>query len=256
MLFGIPYNDMIYIENGVHKCKEEYKWMRQLAKPPVLGCGFQLSGGEEQENADGELIKTGLAGYAKNVCNVEMSLELSHKAVALYRDEYKEVKDFWPGLERAAIQVIKTRSPIRFKKLNLDFLGKTFRIQLPSGRFLHYIRPRVEKREFRGELKDTIVFEGKGIQGAWGMQTTYGGKLTENAVQAVARDILLEGMKLADKAGLKICGHVHDEIVVLAPENDEKPLDKLMLCMRTSPAWAADLPLGCSGFESKRYRKD
>jgi DNA polymerase bacteriophage-type len=255
-LFKIPYKDMIYIDkNGVHKCKEEYKDLRQLAKPPVLGCGFQLSGGEEVINEDGEKVKTGLAGYAKNVCNVDMDIELSNKAVRLYRQKNKEVTDFWPNLEDAAIQVIRSKRKITLRKLVLDMHGQTFRIQLPSGRYLHYIRPRVVQREFRGNAKDTIVFEGLENK-VWGEQTTYGGKLTENCVQAVARDILLEGMKLADKRGLAICGHFHDEIAALVEDSDEKALDILRSSMRQYPAWAKELTfLRAEGFETQRYRK-
>jgi DNA polymerase bacteriophage-type len=253
-LYKIPYKDMIYLgKNGEHKCKEEYKDIRQLSKPPVLGCGFGLSGGEESTNKDGDAILTGMMGYAKNQCGVDMPKELAHKAVGIYRSKHPEVPDFWYNLEEAAIDCIKTKRRIKLRKIVLDMHGQAFRIQLPSGRFLHYIRPKIRKTEFRGKDRDEITFEGIGNH-HWVRLGTYGGKLCENVVQAIARDILLNGMKNADKAGLKICGHTHDEILVLAKKSDSV-LDILRSSMIASPEWAKDLPLGAEGFETIRYRK-
>jgi DNA polymerase len=258
-LFGIPYESMIYIDkNGKHKCKEEFKDIRQLSKPPVLGCGFQLSGGEESVNEDGDEIRTGLFGYAKQQCNVDMPKELAHKAVGIYRERHSEVKDFWWNIEEAAIAAIKNRKTVKLRSLELDVLGKTFRIKLPSGRYLHYINPRVEKRESKWGVKDTILFDGFSSTSknkSWMEQQTYGGRLTENVVQAIARDILLEALKLSDKIGFRLVGHCHDEIIALKHKNSELGLEKLIECMSKSPVWAKNIPLGADGFISKRYRK-
>jgi len=255
LLYKIPYEQMIVIVNGVHKCRPEYKDMRQNAKPPVLGCGFGLSGGELYINKDGDELRGGLWGYAKHVCNVDMPKDLAHKAVGLYQGKYPEVVDFWYDIEDAAIDCVRSRRTITLKKVVLDCHGKTFRIKLPSGRFLHYIRPQIKTVEKFGKMRDVLTFEGIGANHHWCRQETYGGKLTENVVQAIARDILLEGMFNSDAAGQRICGLFHDELAVLAPASDTKALEILRSSMVKSPAWAKDLPLGAEGFETIRYRK-
>jgi len=90
----------------------------------------------------------------------------------------------------------------------------------------------------------------------WERINTRGGALTENLCQAIARDILVHGMQLAEENGMPVIAHVHDEIISEVSECNSAGIERLIKCMSTPPKWALDLPLAAAGFESKYYRKD
>jgi DNA polymerase len=90
----------------------------------------------------------------------------------------------------------------------------------------------------------------------WETIETYGGKLVENVVQAVARDVLASGMFRAEAAGYAVCLHVHDELITETPDTDEYSVDELSRIMSTNPGWSLGLPLAAAGFETRRYKKD
>lgn len=111
-------------------------------------------------------------------------------------------------------------------------------VRLPSGCRLAYVKPKLGENRFGGTA---ITHEGIATGRKWGQLETYGGKLTENIVQAVARDLLTFGMHQVDRAGHRIVMHVHDEICEL---------------MATVPDWAAGLPLAADGYSCEFYQKD
>ena len=233
------------------------KTRRTNSKPATLGCGFGLGGGDEYETKDHDVVKGGLWGYAWNM-GVKLTKEEAHKSVQVFRESYPEVVSFWYDLEALVLSAIRTPGTVHaIGQVSIQCFGdKMLRIMLPSGRGLHYIRPRIEKTEVHGRVKDGITVEGKDQKThKWGRIKTYGGKLTENIVQAIARDVLLNGMLLADERGLQIVGHVHDEIICEVPE-EQDALPLLRECMMTSPPWASDLLLGAEGYEAQVYRKD
>jgi DNA polymerase bacteriophage-type len=153
------------------------------------------------------------------------------------------------------------------------------RLRLPSGRHLHYLQAWIAQEEYTirkgpkaGQKRMGEVIYYAGIEhsetqnedgsaarkkAVWVPNTkTYGGKLTENIVQAISRDLLVNAMLLADSKGLEIFGVFHDEIAVEADEKQEKVLDTLRECMVEIPDWAPGLLLGAEGYEAKVYRKD
>lgn len=275
---------------------------RQNSKPAVLGAGYGLGGGEMFINENGDEVRGGLWGYAKQVCGVDMPKELAHKAVAIFRESYPEVVQMWTDLEEAFKQVLmkggcievgkvtwdkKQRKWVphwtegkqcilKFTRRRMEGGGWMVRMQLPSGRALHYLNATLEEEE-RTSKKDghpytvqTIYYDGiehsatTGADGAqakkrhiWGRTKTYGGKLVENAVQAISRDLLLNGMFLADEMGFHIWGLFHDE---LACEEDDDPMEGLTLadliwCMSEVPEWAPGLILGADGYDGLFYKK-
>lgn len=123
-------------------------------------------------------------------------------------------------------------------------------IELPSVRRLAYVKPRLGENRFGGT---SILYEGTSTGRKWGTLETYGGKLTENIVQAIARDLLVYGMHRVSEAGHRIVMHVHDEIVV---ETTTAAVDEICDLMTTAPDWAAGLPLAADGYECEFYRKD
>ena len=280
---------------------EELTDDRQNSKPAVLGGGFGLGGGELFINENHDEVRGGMWGYAKNVCGVDMPKELAHKAVKIFRDSYLEVVQFWTDLEEAFKQVLKRGGVIKvgevtwdkeshewvkhktclgcvisFRRISMEGGGYMIRMELPSGRALHYLNATIEeekrtsKRTGNQYTAYTIFYDGiehSATQGAdgsqekkrhkWGRVKTYGGKICENAVQAIARDILLNGMFLADEIGFHLWGLFHDE---LACEEDEDGFDVLRLedlvwCMAQVPIWAPGLLLGAEGYSGPVYRK-
>lgn len=231
---------------------------RTLAKPGVLGCGYMLGAGEEKENKKtGEMEATGLLGYARNM-RVDMTPEQSAKAVKVFRETFRDVVNFWYALDKAARRCIKTRRPQRVGLLRFDISGPFMRIRLPSGRHLHYKSPRIESRRTPwGDMRPTITYEGVTDKGHWGRIPTHPGKITENIVQAVARDVLGHGIVLAKRKRLDVRLHVHDQIVALIEtELAEQGLKVLNACMSKVPKWAPGLLLASEGNISRVFMKD
>lgn len=239
--------------------KKEYTPFRTLAKAPVLGCGYRLGPGQiYTDDKTGEKDATGLLGYAWSM-GIDMTPAQSEEAVAIWREAYKKVVHFWYELEDASKECVQLRRPTKCGPVKFYFDQPFLRMELPSGRSLSYLRPRVEMVETPwGEERPTLTYEGQvGNTVTWGRVPTHGGKLVENICQAVARDVLAHGMLLAHQAGLDIRMHVHDEVVVCSPvDKAEEQLGTLIACMETVPHWAEGLPLGAEGYISKCFIKD
>lgn len=222
-------------------------------------CGYMLGAGEERVNhKTGEKEATGLLGYAWNMQVTEFTAEQSKLSVDTFRREFEEVKDYWYGIERAAKKCIRTGKRVDFGRVYFDRKGPFMRMGLPSGRHLHYCRPRIEDVKMPwGETKASITYESLNDRKQWVRESTHPGKLTENADQAIARDLLAHGMKLADRRGIDLRIHVHDQLVGLVKEDEaEEKLRVLIECMEDQPPWADGLPLGSNGFISKVFMKD
>lgn len=139
--------------------------------------------------------------------------------------------------------------------------GRTMQLWLPSGRAIHYHGVRWEKRTFPTEYirPDGTVGVKNVTREAWFYDDpkspkrigTYGGRMVENATQAIARDIMAEALVRLDKAGYKTALHVHDEIVI----EGKHDVEEVAAIMCEQPAWATGLPINAEGFNSERYRK-
>jgi len=233
---------------------------RTIAKPGVLGCGYMLGAGKTYEDlATGEIEATGLLGYAWGMGVKHFTLEESELSVQTFRREFKEVKTYWYAIQDAAMKCIRTGRPVPLDQINFDMKGPYLRIKLPSGRYLHYKSPKIEKKRTPwGGMEDTITYLGLNDRKQWVRQQTHPGKITENVDQAISRDLLANGMMLAHKRyQLDIRLHVHDQIICLTEEqNADRDLALLIECMEEAPRWAPDLPLGSAGFTTKVFKKD
>lgn len=246
---GLPYEETI-----PHRTK---------AKPATLGAGYRLGGGHLGD--DGK--KTGLWGYAENM-GVHMTQKEAADSVKAFRELCPEIVEAWKQLENCVFQVIRTHRPVKWKCLTIEYTKPFLTIKLPSGRKMYYFRPRIVERQMtvqsgkrKGEKYTTLNFQYEGkIEKAnglsWGKVFSHGGKLVENIVQALARDVLAEGMKKAHRMGFKIVMHIHDEIVTEVPEDSQLTLADLIGCMAAKLPWAPGLPLGAAGWEGYFYRKD
>lgn len=246
---------------------EVTKAQRQIAKPAVLSCGYGTGGGQEVEQENGDVIKTGLWGYAESM-GVSMTQAEAHEAVDKYRRTYTDVPDFWYGVEDQIKNLFRNPEH-RTLVWNLDFTrivfhllpGRLLRIVLPSGRSLHYLKPEFGKREVynartgTSRMESGVTYLAEIKPGVLKRRRLYGSLLTENLVQAIARDVMAVGMKRAHAAGFSIVGHTHDEIVTLERLDTHRNLTYLNNTMVSEIEWCKTLPLKSDGWEGQVYRK-
>lgn len=169
----------------------------------------------------------------------------------MWRNAHPNIVSWWRELDdtvRKAIGTPGVTLQCRTVKIRRD--GAWLRIALPSGRALCYPAPRIDDKG-RISYLGTHQYTRK-----WTRLNTYGGKLAENITQASARDVMANGMMLADPAGYEILLTVHDELITETPDTEEFTVEGLAGFMATVPDWAPGLPLAAAGFETDRYRKD
>jgi DNA polymerase len=151
---------------------------------------------------------------------------------------------------------VRTKQRLRVGKTSW-FIDKGFlKCELPSGRHLHYYQPKFENNS-RGNIELTYWGEAMGSAVRNG---TYGGKLVENVVQAIARDIMAEAMLRLEAKGFEIVLSIHDEVVAEFPENlynfdHEKVVKTFEEVMAQVPTWAVGCPIEASGWAGKHYKK-
>jgi DNA polymerase len=185
-----------------------------------------------------------------------MTDEAIQEIVTAWRKAHPRTRNLWYDMEAAARSAINNlgesfavRDLITFD-VKADAQGIAWlRMKLPSGRYLCYPHPQVSD-------SSSLSYEGiNQYTRKWERLDTYGGKLTENAVQAIARDVFMTGMLRAEEAGYRVCIRVHDELVCETPDEPAYSSDGLAALMATNPSWSAGLPLAAAGFEALRYRK-
>jgi len=181
---------------------------------------------------------------------VAMSHEQAQSAVTAFRTTYKKVPVFWRWLGNAFRTAISGQTATGFR-LTIKLEQNMLTVELPSGRKLYYKDAQITPEG------DLAYWGQNSFTHKWELIRTYGARICENIVQAIARDILAHGLLAADEAGLKIVGHVHDEIICESPQDRaEIGLRQLREHMTRTPLWARGLVLGAEGYISKRYRKD
>jgi DNA polymerase len=247
----ISYENSVYYKNGKPKVKPEFELERQKAKSAQLGCGFQVSG-------------RGFVEYCDNI-DLIISQEEANEVVKKYRAAHPEIADynngFWVRVERAAILAVGNEG----QRVELSGTGVSYHVHrldterywlvctLPSGRHIAYYRPKLRLGERFGRVTEKLSFRTE-----WGgksfREDTYGGKLTENIVQATARDVCAVGALNVDRAGYPVVGLVHDEIITL-PEPDFGNASEMVELMCKLPPWITDCPVEAEGGEMVRYGK-
>ena len=253
---GRPYEEM-YAEY-----KAGNKTDRTNAKPGFLGSAYGLGPGGVETDADGDLVKTGLLGYADNM-GIQLTQEQSELSIEVFRNAYPEIVEYWYALHRAFVEAVQHDKIVQCGKVSFEMKGRVLCLNLPSGRSLHYINPKVEeeervsKRTGKPYKQFNLYYDGIHQETRqWTQVNTRGAKLFENIVQAICRDVLAYGMIKATEAGFDIVLHVHDEIVAEVPIDSPLTYKDLERCMSESPSWGLDFLLGAAGFESQFYTKD
>jgi DNA polymerase len=176
------------------------------------------------------------------------------KLVAMWRNSNRAIVNYWKAVELAAIRCVEGTENMTIPHgISFSKEKEIMFINLPSGRKLSYLRPALKPNRFNNG--DAIVYEGMDqTTKQWKRIETYGGKLVENIVQAVARDVLAEGMLKLDAAGYKIILHVHDEVVMEMPDG-QGSVEETVKIMASPVPWAKGLPLDADGFETIYYKK-
>jgi len=178
--------------------------------------------------------------------------------VKLWRDSNPRIVKMWGIIEKAAISAIKTGKSVTVHRgIQIGRRWGMLTITLPSGRTICYPRAVIETEYNDGWRGDHEIIEYEGLNQTtkkWGSIRTYGGKLTENIVQAVARDILGIVILRARERGLPVVFHIHDEIIVEA--TPDQTLDQVEALFSEPIDWCRDLPLKGAGYTTPYYLKD
>lgn len=243
---GEIYNkDPAKILAGYKAGNKEALFMRTVGKHAVLGAGFGIG-------LNGEKFKAMCKMFG-----VEVSIELAQRAVRAYRNKHPRIPIFWTNVEKAAIMAVKSPG----KKFRHGYLvwckeGNFLTVQLPIGRKLHYFKPMIAVTESPWGPKETLSYRAvNSVTKKFDRVTSWGGVLTENVVQAVARDLLMESLLRLDNTKLyRPILSVHDEIVC---ERDVKKgsTEEFVKIMSEVPSWAKGIPIKVEGWSEPRYRK-
>ncbi len=234
-MFHVPIEKIV-------KGNPEYS-LRQKGKVATLALGYQ--GGTA-------------ALIAMGAFNMGLAEEELPDIVARWRQANPRIKDLWYAVEQAALTAMTTAEPQAINglifRLEGDLIyGQTFlTVQLPSGRKLFYPKPFLQENQF-GKMAIHYYTVGQQTR-KWEVASTYGGKMTENIVQAIARDCLAETLRRIDKLGLQVVFHVHDEVIIDAPMG--VTVEQICDLMAEPISWAPGLILKGAGFESNYYMKD
>ena len=192
----------------------------------------------------------GSVGALKAMGALEMGLteEELQPLVSAWRNANPMITMLWWDIDRAVKTCVKQRISTETHGLKFDYKSGFLFLTLPSGRRLAYVKPRMGENQFGGEA---VTYEGVGATKKWERLESYGPKFTENAVQAIARDILMYAMQTLRHCS--IVAHVHDEIII---ECDRRvSLESVCEQMGRTPPWAEGLLLRADGYECDFYCK-
>lgn len=229
----------------------------QMFKVPVESIGKGSDLRQKGKVAELALGYQGSVGALRQMGALDMGIYENELPVLVerWRAANPAIVRFWGDVEVAARQCIKTRQKMELQGLVFSYRSGILFIRLPSGRELAYPKAQVRPHSKFDYGEEIAYMELK--NGDWASVSTYGGKLTENIVQAIARDCLAVSMLRVEAAGYPIVMHVHDEIVI---ESDAQTADAdlVAVCdlMGEVIAWAPDLPLRADGFVCDYYQKD
>jgi len=171
--------------------------------------------------------------------------------VDAWRAANPKIVRLWWEIDKAAVKAVEDMTEAESRGIRFSYESDYLFIRLPSGRRLAYVRPRVEENRYG---RESISYEGVGESKKWGRIQTYGPKLTENIIQATARDILAEALQRLERAGYHVVMHVHDEVVIEA--EPDTFLETICALLGETPSWAPGLMLRAEGFVTDFYKKE
>lgn len=237
-LYNVPVEKIV-------KGQPEYS-LRQYGKAATLALGY--GGGASALITAGHLPKD---TPEEELLDIRNRWRLANPAIV----------QFWRTVETAAKQAVISGHRVELPGGRLVFARESdprnrqdfLTIRLPSGRKLYYVTPHMGSNRFG---QDAVCYWGQNQQTKkWTALETYGGKLTENITQAVARDCLAETIERLEAAGFPVVFHIHDEVVIDAPR-ELADLNAVEAIMKQPPSWAPELPLNADGWTNTFFKKD
>lgn len=222
-MFGVP-----VVKHGINGD------LRQKGKIAELACGYGGSVG---------------ALTAMGALDMGLKEDELKPLVLSWREANQNIVALWWAVDKAIKDVIVMKGLTRTHGIEFECRSGLLRITLPSGRKLTYIKPKIEINKFGGE---SVTYEGVGVAKKWERIESYGPKFVENIVQAISRDILMYALQ--NLSDYNIVAHVHDEIIIEAPENTK--LEDICGIMSRVPYWAKGLILTADGYTCEFYMKD
>ncbi len=222
-MFGVP-----VVKHGINGN------LRQKGKIAELACGYGGSVG---------------ALKAMGALDIGIPEEELGNLVQSWRSANPHIVDFWWQVDGAVKTAIKQKIPVWVNNIRFSCQSGMLFIELPSGRRLSYVKPRIGVNQFGGE---SVTYEGIGATKKWERLESYGPKFVENIVQGISRDILCYAMQT-----LRCCaivGHVHDELIIECDK--DVSVDAVCEQMSRTPPWAEGLVLRADGYECEFYQKD
>ena len=234
---------------------------RQIGKNAILGGGFGMGAdrfAEQVQVQTGIILDRGKRDDKDKLLPGE--IDTAAEAIRGYRTKNHRIRDFWPAINRAATQAVLDPGNVvtvgRNDCIKYVVRGQFLWCQLPSRRFLAYAMPHISEKEVPwGGTKPTLSYMGVDAKTRqWWRHYTYGGHLTENVVQAMARDLLAGACLRLNDAGYRPLLTVHDE-VICEPEEGHGSMEEFLSIMTHRPKWAEGLPVTATGWTGQRYRK-
>ena len=222
-MFGVP-----VVKHGING------ELRQKGKIAELACGYGGSVG---------------ALTAMGALDMGLKEDELKPLVLSWREANQNIVALWWAVDKAIKDAIVMKGLTRTHGIEFECRSGLLRITLPSGRKLTYIKPKIDINKFGGE---SVTYEGVGVAKKWERIESYGPKFVENIVQAISRDILM--FSLQNLSDYNIVAHVHDEIIIEAPENTK--LEDICETMSRVPYWAKGLILTADGYTCEFYMKD
>lgn len=236
-MFGVPIEKIV-------KGNPEYE-LRARGKVAELALGYQGGVSAIRQMDVGNKL-------------ADQSDEEVQELVNLWRRTNSKIRDLWYSMDDAAKSVVSTGGAETVNGLILtreyDYAhdAHCMSIRLPAGRKLYYISPTITENRWGNP---SIAYYGVNEKNKWGKIETYGGKLVENCVQAIARDLLADAIDQLEARGYPVIFHVHDEVIIDIPPK-EGMLQEIIDIMSEPVSWAAGLPLGADGWVGDFYKKE
>lgn len=223
----------------------------QMFKVPVEKHGRNAHLRQKGKIAELALGYGGSVGALKSMGALDMGLEEEElqPLVDMWREANPNIVKYWWDVDRAVKKAVKQRESSSISSVRFLYKSGMLFIELPSGRRLCYVKPKMGVNKFGSE---SVTYEGVGATKKWERIESYGPKFVENIVQAISRDILMYAIRTLSHCF--ICGHVHDEPIIECSK--DVSLDVICEQMERTPPWIPGILLRADGYETEFYKKD
>lgn len=246
-LAGETWRTEVFVNNGDIYC---------ASASAMFGVPVEKHGQNSHLRQKGKIAELALGyggsvGALKSMGAIEMGLaeEELQPLVDSWRAANPNIVKFWWDVDRAVKTAVKQKKQADVNGIRFFCQSGMLFIQLPSGRRLAYVKPRMGLNRFDSE---SVTYEGVGGTKKWERIESYGPKFVENIVQAISRDILCYAMRTLSHC--MICAHVHDELIIECRE--DVSLDAICEQMGRTPPWAEGLVLRADGYCTRFYKKE